>query len=55
MGTSVIELLKTIVPNLLISMLYQGAKKVSFMACHSGKLLLVGTTPRVFKGAQKIF
>ena len=26
----------------------QGAKKVSFMACHSGKLLLVCTDPRFF-------
>ena len=34
----------------------QGVKKVSFTACHSGKLLLVSTNPRVFliSSPQKI-
>ena len=31
----------------------QGAKKVGFTACHSGKLLLVCTSPRVFQVARK--
>ena len=35
--------------------LIQGAKKVGFTACHSGQLLLVCTSPRVFKVAQKKF
>ena len=35
--------------------LIQGAKKVGFTACQSGKLLLVCTSPTVFKVAQKKF
>ena len=45
--------LKTIVPNLLKSVLYQGAKKVSFTAFHSGKLLLVCT--KSLLSSQKIY
>ena len=33
----------------------QGAKKVGFTACHSGKLLLVCTSPRVFLTSPKNF
>ena len=39
----------------LRNLVEQGAKKVSFMAWHLGKLLLVCTSPRVFKVAQKNF
>ena len=33
----------------------QGAKKVSFTACHSGKLLLVATSLRVFLTSPEMF
>ena len=36
-------------------LLAQGAKKVSFTACHSNKLLLLCTSPRVFVTSVKNF
>ena len=37
------------------SFFFQGAKKVSFTACHSGKLWLATTSPRVISTSPKTF
>ena len=39
----------------ICSVLSQGAKKVSFTACHSGKLQLACTSPRVILISPKNF